>query len=87
MPSHSNAARIPAKATDGAPTERYRTVTNPKPDKRASDPRATIADQMAAQLAASDKAYAKRAAAAARLDAELARSTEAGRDEFPAVAA
>lgn len=52
-----------------------------------ADLRDTIADQMAAQLAASDKAYAKRAAAAARLDAELARSTEAGRDEFPAVAA
>lgn len=54
---------------------------------RATDHRPNITDELAAQLAASDKTYAKRAAAAARLDAELARSTEAGRDEFPAVAA
>lgn len=36
---------------------------------QAPDPRDTIADRMAAQLAASDRAYAKRAAATAKENA------------------
>lgn len=35
------------------------------------DPRDALADQMAAELAASDKTYRERAAAAARLDTQL----------------
>lgn len=46
-------------------------TTERRTDKKLSDPRDTIADQMTAQLAAADRAYAKRAAAAARLDALL----------------
>ncbi len=46
-------------------------TTDPRTAEKLSDPRDTIADEMTAQLAAADRAYARRAAAAARLDAIL----------------
>ena len=61
---------------DGATTQKGTAVDtspNPSDDADKPDPRTTITDELAAQLAASDKTYRKRAAAAAQLDAWLAR--------------